>query len=346
MSAVKLSSEEPFVYSIFGLQIPESSDTRAKKALQDEFDALIAPHATYIDRLVQDGCATSNGKTILWLSYWKSQSEYLGWWTSKKVSEFWDNLSPSAGMWREAMTPNASRTQHMTNKNEPIGLGQLGNPISVGNKTGYWGCYRHRMAAHSNDTFTSPITHDLKTCSTAQDSSNENKPGRVFLTHFPDNICFVVEGQDHSDITPDEKKYWNDNLESYTTQWMEALFSAGPESGIWGSQMCYASDSGVFRDSTPKALNYNKKVQLFYFKDLRHMEKIGRSNKEHVELRSRFMGAYGPGGVLSSTGKIVLWVETTVLKNGEIECEYVGCEEGTGWMALAGNREFHAEKTC
>lgn len=89
--------------------------------------------------------------------------------------------------------------------------------------------------------------------------------------------------------------------------------------------MCYAPESDVLRDSTPKALNYNKKAQLFYFKDLRHMERIGRSNKQHVELRKRFMEAYCPGGVMQS-GKLVLWVETTVLKNGEIECEYVGCE--------------------
>ncbi|KAJ5291652.1 hypothetical protein N7478_000903 [Penicillium angulare] len=231
MSAVKISSEEPFVYSTFDLQILEYEDIQAKKALQDEFDSLIAPHAAYIDRLVQDRCATPKGKTILWLSYWKSQSDYLRWWTSEKVSKFWINLSPSAGMWREVMTPNASRTQHMTTKSESIGLGHLGTQISVGNKSGYWGCYRHRMAAYSNDTFTSPINHDLKNCSPAQDSPNGDHPGRVFITHFPDNICFVVEGQGHSDITPDEKEYWHDNLESYTTQWMEAFFSASPESG-------------------------------------------------------------------------------------------------------------------
>lgn len=212
---------------------------------------------------------------------------------------------------------NSSRTQHMTNKSEPIGLGHLGTQISVGDKPGYCACYRHRMSAHSNDQFTSPVDRDVHFCDSASHSLGKDRPGRVLGTQLPDNIYFVVEGQHHSDITSAEKEYWHDNLESYATPWMEALFPTGPDSGIWGSRMCYAPESGVFRDSTPKALNYNTKAQLFYFKGLRHMERIGRSNKLHVELRKRFMEAYGPGGVMQS-GKLVLWVETTVLKNGEI----------------------------
>ncbi|OQE15685.1 hypothetical protein PENSTE_c027G08515 [Penicillium steckii] len=343
MSAVKISSDEPFVYSIFGLQVPENGDKQMKQALQQEFDSLITPHATHIDLLVQDGCATPDkGETMIWLAYWKSQSQYLDWWTNEKTTEFWSNLTSSSGMWREVMMPNASRTQYMTSKSEPIGLGMLGTKISVGDKTGYWGCYRHRMAAHSTDKFTSPVERDLCRYGLAQNTRSTDQPWRVYMNHFPDNVCFVVEGQDHSKITPEENKYWHDNLETACTQWMEALFTAEPESGLWGSRMCYAPDTGTYRNSTPKALNYNKKVQLFYFKDLRHMERMGRSNKPHVELRSRFMGAYGPGGVMSTTGKLGLWVETTVLKNGEIECEYVGCEEGTGWMALAGHQEFQS----
>ncbi|CAI7644503.1 unnamed protein product [Penicillium manginii] len=325
MSAVKLSSEEPFVYSIFGLQLPDGEESSEKKTLKEELHSLITPHATYIDLFVQDGCAsTSKGKTLIWLGYWKSHAAYLAWWAS---------------IWREIMSPDSSRTQYMTNKSEPVGLGHLGTEVSVGDKTGYWGCYRHRMAAHSKDDFASPIQRHLEVSQHMPGSPGGNQIGRVLMTKFPDNILFVVEGQDHSNITADEKEYWNDNLDSNVTQWMKALFSAGPDSGILGSRMCYAPETGVFRDSTPKALNYNKKAQLFYFKDLQHMERMGRTNKGHAALRSHFMRAYSPKGPMES-GKLVLWVETTVLKNGEIECEYVGCEKGTGWMALAGQQEF------
>lgn len=68
MAAVKISSKEPLVYSIFGLQNHEIEDNSAKQALRDEFDALISPHAAYLDRFVQDGCATRNrGTTFVWL---------------------------------------------------------------------------------------------------------------------------------------------------------------------------------------------------------------------------------------------------------------------------------------
>jgi hypothetical protein len=226
----------------------------------------------------------------------------------------------------------------MTKKSEPVGLGHLGTEISVGDKTGYWGCYRHRMAAHSKDNFASPIERDLEAFQPIPDSLGGDRPRCILMTKFPDNICFVVEGQDHSNITADEKEYWNDNFDSSVTQWMKDLFSVGPDSGILGSRMCYAPETSVYRDSTPKALNYNKKAQLFYFKDLQHMEKIGRTNKGHETLRSRFMRAYSPKGAMES-GKLGLWVETTVLKNGEIECEYVGCEKGTGRMALGDHQE-------
>lgn len=344
MSAVKLSSKEPFIYGIFGLQLPENQDISWKQILIEEFSALISPYATHIDRFVQDGCAEpGKGTTMIWLSYWKSQTGYLSWWNSPNVSQFWSNLPLSSGMWREVMSPSASRTQYMTNNTEPVGLGHLGTRISVGDKTGYWGCYRHRMSAHSNDSFVSPIERDLDTRHPAMESLGGERPRRVVMNKFPDNLCFVVEGQDHSNITPEEKEYWYENFDSQVTQWMQDLFSAGPDSGILGSRMCYAPDTGVFRDSSPQALNYNKKAQFFYFKDLQHMEHIGRTNKGHAALRGHFMRAYSPKGAMES-GKLSLQVETTVLKRGEIECEYIGCEMGTGWLALACHPEFHLEE--
>lgn len=106
---------------------------------------------------------------------------------------------------------------------------------------------------------------------------------------------------------------------------------AGPESGILDGRICYDPESSLFREGEPKALSYNKKVQLFYFKDLRQMEKIGRQNKGHVDLRKRFLEAYGPEGEMM-TGKISLRVETTVLKSCEMD---IGCAEGTGFMAFS-----------
>ena len=73
------------------------------------------------------------------------------------------------------------------------------------------------------------------------------------------------------------------------------------------------------------------------------MEKIGRSNKGHVVLRNNFLKDYCPGGKMADIAKLLLWVETSVVKKGEIECEYVGCLEGTGFMAYDKSDAFKSE---
>ncbi|KAJ6013236.1 heme-containing dehydratase [Penicillium herquei] len=346
MWGVQLSSSEPFVYSIFGLQYHHEPPTNEQITYQKEFDDLIINHATHIDRLIQEGNAASKpAKTFIWLGYWKTQTEYLDWWTSDAVTSFWANLSPHAGIWREIMMPSATRTQFGSNQSKSHGLGHLGTPTSLGEKSGFWGCYRHRMSASQDDNFTTNINKEIAQVQhyTSQDTHHDPpiRPGRQLLTNLPNNVCFVVEGQDHSEITDEEREFWFKNFDQSVKRWMKDLVSAGDGSGVLDSKLCYCPESGIFResDSDLAALNYNKKVQLFYFKDLRHLERIGRSNKGHVDLRHRFMRAYGPGREMDS-GKICLWVETTVIKGNEIECEYVGCFEGTGWLALAGNEIF------
>ncbi|KAJ5887139.1 heme-containing dehydratase [Penicillium tannophilum] len=338
MWGVKLSQEEPFVYSIFGLQYRDGEPTTEKESMRSNFDALITAKATHIDRVIQEDAVTTNhGKTFVWLGYWKSRTEYLDWWMSQPVSDFWSSLPLNAGMWREVMMPDASRTQHGTNKTDQIGLGTLGSRVSVADKSGYWGCYRQRMNASTSDRFATPLAKDLKPCPSIvlPPGQVSIRSERVLLTQFPDNMCFVVEGQDHSEISPEEKEYWFQNFHESVETWMKDLMSAEADSGILDGRLCFDAESGAFGNSPISALNYNKKIQLFYFKDMRHMERIGRSNKGHAQLRDRFLAAYGPGGDMSA-GKVGLWVETTVLKTGEMECEYVGCLEGTGWMAWAG----------
>ncbi|KAJ5542180.1 heme-containing dehydratase [Penicillium sp. DV-2018c] len=331
--------DKPFAYSIFGHQYPTGTPTKAQNALTDEFDNLISGHPAHIERLIQDGCATpSAGKTQVWLAYWKSIEDYQKWWTRDDVSQFWAALPLDAGMWREVLTPSTRRSQYGANQHDPSGLGHLGERFDIGHKAGYWGCYRHRLSDHTSDKMVSPVKHDLEP---RRPSNHEIRPGRVHMTQFPDNICLVVEGQDHSAITAEEKDHWVENFDDSVCRWMKYLMEAGPESGILDRRMCYEADSGLFLEGEPKALRYNKKVQFFYFKDLYHFEKIGRQNKGHVDLRKRFLEAYTNNGKMID-GKISLRVETSVLKADEMDCEYVGCVEGTGFMAFSSDSDNFA----
>lgn len=343
MFGVKFGSDDPFAYTVFGIQYPNGDPSAAQKSRTDEFDALISSHATHIDRLLQHGCASlHSGRTFVWLAYWKSSSDYKRWWERNEVSRFWDSLPADAGVWREVMTPSPRRTQHGTNGKELRGMGHLGERASNVGKLGYWGCYRDRMADSETDSFMAPAQSNLRArrpSTGASSAPGPVRPGRVRLTTFPDNVCFVVEGQDHSSLTPEEKTYWFENFDHSVNQWVTDLMEADAEAGILDGRLCYQPESGVFRNSEPQPLNYNKKVQLFYFRDLRHMEEVGRLHKGHADLRKRFLEAYRPGGPMRA-GKICLWVETTVLKADEMECEYVGCEEGTGFMGSASSKSL------
>lgn len=115
-------------------------------------------------------------------------------------------------MWKEVLTPSPRRSQYGANQIEPSGLEHLGERFDIGHKAAYWGCYRHRMADHTSDGMVSPIEQGLKPFRPLKFPSTEklkveNRTGRVHLTQFPDNICFDVEGQDHSAITAEEKEY-------------------------------------------------------------------------------------------------------------------------------------------
>ncbi len=46
---------------------------------------------------------------------------------------------------------------------------------------------------------------------------------------------------------------------------------------------------------------------------------------------------------MAEIARLLLWVETSVVKKGEIECEYVGCLETTGFMAYDNNDAFKSE---
>lgn len=337
MWAANLPTTEPFVYSIFGVQYPASGETppEPQRSLISAFNDLL-PSSNHVDKLIQppDPTSQSQKQTQIWLIYWSSPTEYEKWWSLPAVTHFWTSLPDDAGMYREILTIPRSRTQFATNKKQPVvGMGSLssGNYVSVLDKSGYWGCYRHRIPEMqmSGDPLDSTLKERLNAAPPAQGI----RPGRVQITRVPENITFVVEGQDHSRITPEEKTYWFQNFNDLATQWMKDLSSANPEEGMLNARLCYDPDSGRFQNDQLESQNYDRKVQLFYFLDFGHMLKLGMKNRGHVNLRRKFLEAYGPGGEMSE-GEIQLWVETSVLKAGGVDCEYVGCTEGTGLMAF------------
>ncbi|KAF7557314.1 hypothetical protein G7Z17_g837 [Cylindrodendrum hubeiense] len=336
MWGVEFDDGASFVYSVFGIQYPGVELTEPQLSLAESFHKLIDSHAAYIDRITQDG--PEGHSTTIWLAYWATQDAYNDWWTSAPTVEFWNSLSPNAGMWREVMVVPGRRTQFGTNETTINGMASVAKLVPNPDKSGYWGCYRDRIIeATAEERLKTP----LETFPTKKEVPGSGiRLGRTKVVGFPDNICFVVEGQDHSLITQKEKSHWFEKFDGLVTTWMGDLVNAGPSAGILDAKVCYSKASGEYRSAEPAALNFNRKVQLFYFLDLRCMEKIGRANKGHAKLRESFMESYCPVGPMGSEGKLTLWVETSVLKSNEMEAEYVGCVESTGFMAYVGSGPF------
>ncbi|PWY79863.1 hypothetical protein BO83DRAFT_414800 [Aspergillus eucalypticola CBS 122712] len=222
--------------------------------------------------------------------------------------------------------------------------------------SGYWGCYPDRIEEKSikskitkEDISTAAMSIAESKTDTQEEKGTGEKiiPYKQTITHIPDNICFVVEGQDHSAASAEERTYWAEHFDSLSQEWVGQVLSAGLPGGVVSSRGCYnpsvestiptsnstTAEEGQRRRRYP--LTLGRDVQLLYFVDLQYMETLGRKSAEHVKLRKAFMEAYGPGGVLFGGG-LKLWVETAVLRDGDFLGEYWGCVQGTGLLGVKG----------
>ncbi|GKT85859.1 phenylacetaldoxime dehydratase [Colletotrichum tofieldiae] len=335
-----------FTVSLFGCQYHADSPSPERLALINKFDGLIKAAAIHVEELEQNDLPSK-----VWMSYWKSPQAFKAWWESPETSTFWSTLPENAGFWRETVSLPATRSMYETNKPIPSGFGHCGEPIPLTEKTGYWGAYRSRLTLSRPKTTTIALKQD--------------QAGRVRVSKFPDNICFVVEGQDYSAMNDNERSHWNENFDGLTKQWVTNVVTAGPTKGMLSARACHAfagekqpgatngTTNGSSTDGTNgtalnghgifPGLDYIRQAQILFWLDLSKMEHIGRTDKVHVKLRRDFFAAYGPGGVMEG-GDLLLWVDVAVLKGQEMDAEYVGCYDGTGFLAYDNHPAFSTEK--
>ncbi|KAF5026950.1 hypothetical protein F66182_980 [Fusarium sp. NRRL 66182] len=352
-----------FTVSLFGCQYHSDSPNQAKSDLINTFDSLIREAAIHVEELEQNDLPSK-----IWMSYWSSPQSFKAWWLSNDTLSFWNSLPDDAGFWRETFSLPATRVMYESNAEHPSGFGNCGESLPLTEKTGYWGAYRSRMTPDSpNDKFASPLSAPLE----PRQFTHNIRHGRTRMTKFPDNICVVVEGQDYSFMPEKERKYWDENFAGLTKQWVTNVVTAGFEKGMVSARACHGFTSGkVLGASSDKAngshettngtnghnghvtssandsalfpgLDYIRQAQILFWHDLSKMEHIGRFDKVHVALRRKFMTAYGAGGDCEG-GDLLLWVDLGILKGNEIDAEYVGCYDATGFLAYDGHPEYTA----
>ncbi|KAJ4267059.1 hypothetical protein NW762_003157 [Fusarium torreyae] len=326
-----------FTWGLFGVQ--SGNVTEEESPIVSTLHQLSAGSAQRVDHLQDENHVSKqqNPRTTIFVAYWLHHREYLTW-NEKVFLPFWNGLPDDAGVWREVMRVPKSRYMFSTSSPKPSGFATLvGTKLSK--DAGYWKVYRHRMSQTPDqyttpgDTFTSPYSSEpsasrpeKKLVDLETKYPDEIQSGRVKITKIPDNLCFCREVQAQPDLPQKELEIWREQLNPYFRSWVDHLDTHHNKNGIISFSTHVASK--LEDDAAPEA------DQLMYFLDLESFELSGRSFKDHVKLRNKTMGLYGPGGELSGRGKLHLMVELCILKSDDLDAEYIGCKKGTRLMIL------------
>ncbi|KAH7161996.1 heme-containing dehydratase protein [Dactylonectria estremocensis] len=296
----KLQPGDKFIYGIFGIQHQGEEQSGRPAELISQFESLISDKI-HLDRIIHPGKSGLGSR--IWLLYWRLE-KYAEWWASEPVKKFWESLSEDAGVWRETLTVSSNRTRNAVSRKHKYGINGLNDMEMFTEKIGYWGCARDRIHESSPDEqFTSPL---------------KGMPdSRTVITDLPDNICFLVEGQDRSLMTPVERTHWFDEFDDLVTGRMQDLGDNTKENSLLSVRMGYVPEKGKFKDAQPVNLAHNRKIELFYWLDMKKFERISRVHRGHFKIWKKFMEDYCPVGKMDNgIGKITLWQETSIMKGG------------------------------
>lgn len=340
LTRAKFPEAHHFTVSVFGCQYHADSPSQAKLALIDSFSTLAQSAALHVEEFEQNDLPTK-----IWMSYWASPQAFKTWWESAEVLSFWGSLPDDAGFWRETVNLPATRAMHQNAVDtKKDGFGHCGSLCPLTERMGYWGAYRSRLTKDSpDDRFAS----SLSAVPEPRPLGDQVRAGRVRMAAFPDNLCFVVEAQDYTKMGQREQEYWNEHFDGLAKRWITTVMTGGPQKGLVNARACHGVASGKRLGSTKAdglfpGLDYTRQVQLLFFLDISHMEHTGKHDATHVKLRSNFLKAYGPGGEMEG-GDLLLWVDLGVLKADELDAEYVGCYDGTGFTAFDKHPSFRSE---
>ncbi|EON97808.1 putative aldoxime dehydratase protein [Phaeoacremonium minimum UCRPA7] len=334
-----------FNITTFGAQYHGNTPSESKAALIAEFDTALKAAAVFVEDLINDDTERDLGLSRVWISYWKSPEAFQTWWNCPETKQFWAALPEDAGFWRESLRFSNKRFVTEMSQDIPSGVGHLGPMVPLTEKTGYWGALRDRLQESTNRNI---LASSIDGVPEPKAPTGDLRRGRVKITKFPDNICFVVEGQDRTTMTGAESKLWSEKFHRNTKRFITNVVRSGPDAGMLSARLCHVPESGKTKiepsygtddpDFFP-ALDFNRCVQIFFFLEFRYMERAGRREKSHVALRREFMEAYEPAGCMAH-GNMLVWVDCGVVKSQDIEAEYVGCYDGTGFLAYDHHPDF------
>lgn len=302
--------ERVFTIGLFGIQ--HDVLTVEKKTTIATLYCLLQQSANRLDHLQDEshGLPREGPHSTTFVAYWLRSEDYKSWKNTDSVREFWNELPDDAGVWREVMTVPKSRFMHASSQPVKSAMGHL-LELKQSNDEGYWGVYRHRLAANPDqytdpdDKFVSPYVTTAKAkpdpekriISIPKAQSSAIRSGRVRLTKVPENMLFAREGQRQPNISKDELDTWIDSIAPHARSWMEHLDTEREKTGVISFTTHLGHEKPTMR-TIAHAKNFDPAIdlemdteaiaesnQLVYFLDLAHFEQAGRAHRGHVQLR-------------------------------------------------------------
>jgi hypothetical protein len=254
----------------------------------------------------------------VFLGGWLDAEGYRAWFATPEVAAWWRALPCAAGseigVWREVMTPHKDYFQYGAGVEEVAGFASLGTVVPS-DKFGYWGGYRDRIPASAHDKLLTPLDR------TPEPVPRETRGLRLSVI-IPDNLCFIREGQGWDRAGPAERAVWTERMESVVDAWIAYLTDHPAETGCLSLRFCREQDVETGADRA-------RQSQVAFLLSLRHIERAARTAHTHLAVKDTLMGIYKAPPFEPT---MHIWVETFILKQDDLETEYVNCHPATGLL--------------
>jgi aliphatic aldoxime dehydratase len=301
------------IYGIFGVQSRAAGAGGGYAAdLEAHFarsgGPLAAEHLAYVD--------PEGAHCDVYLALWTDRERHERWMAGREFRGWWNALplTGPVGVWREIIHADKDYYQYGAGVPEKGGMSTLGELVAC-DKFGYWGGYRDRVPASTRDDF----APELKAM---PERIVRDTLGKRLRVHTPDNLCFIREGQGWDKAGPEERRIWEEKMESVVARWVSTLRDNPADTGCLSLRFCRELDYRT------KAV-LEKQSQIAFLLSLAHIERAARTTPTHLSVRKTFTDMYTEP---KFAPHMHVWVEMLIVKRGQLINEYVHCHPTTGLL--------------
>ena len=303
------------LFAMYGIQSPhESMRDDFIIALSQLFDNLSSPVRLERCRFIDQ----NHSDCDMLLAYCADAETFSNWWRTPVVQQSWQELTTQTdedtGYWREVLVTDKRRFNYAAGVEDQVASAAV-LPLKPSNTFGYWGAYRDRLPASTEDEFLSDFAN------VPSIREHETK-GRRLRVKIPDNLCLIREGQGWGNCGAEEKSVWDQHMADVVDEWVDFLGNEPHETGCLSVRKCQEVE-------VLEGLAQPRQCQIAFLLSLGHIEQAARTHSTHLAVHKSFIQMYQEP---KFEPKMHVWVEVHILKQNDLFTEYVNCHNKTGLL--------------